>query len=367
MAISKVIYKTSAEDTGTVWMDVTQKTVTAGSMLSGTTALKADGTDITGNIASKTSSDLTANVLTVTAPAGYYGLDATKTLTDANLLAENIKKDVTIFSVTGTYEGGGGGTSWETVYSGTVTPGNWGEDLYYIQITDFFVDNNPILNGDKYRVTWRNTAYECVAQEQLDYFDAGEAWVIGNATLGGGTTGNNEPFFAEQGNNNLIFATTDHGGSFTLVIEKQVSGGSTGLEYETGTYTPASDVSSVSISFLNTHTTRPFCVIIVDTTGTLADANSILMSGVLSWYDAFGSAFYTNASTQRYARALYDYKTSSGAMQSNTAITALTGSSTSSMPYWVTENGFYAYTEATTRYFYSGRTYKWIAVWKPTT
>jgi len=48
MAISKVILN------GETQMDVTQKTVTAGAMLSGTTALKNDGTDITGTIASKT-------------------------------------------------------------------------------------------------------------------------------------------------------------------------------------------------------------------------------------------------------------------------------------------------------------------------
>lgn len=170
------------------------------------------------------STDLTASTLTVTAPAGYYESNATKTLTDQYLLAENIKKGISIFGVTGTYEGGGG-TTWETLYNGTKSPQDWGDDLYYIQIANFFVDNNPILNGDKYRVTWRNTAYECVAQEELDYFGAGEAWVIGNATLGGGTTGNNEPFFAMQWGNELIFATTDNGGSFTLVIEKQVSGG----------------------------------------------------------------------------------------------------------------------------------------------
>ena len=115
MAIAKVIYKTSAEDSGTVWMDTTQKTVTAGTMLSGTTALKNDGTDVTGNIASKSSSDLTANNLTVTAPAGYYASAASKTLSDENLTAGNIKKDVTIFGTTGTYEGSGGG-------GGTVEP-----------------------------------------------------------------------------------------------------------------------------------------------------------------------------------------------------------------------------------------------------
>lgn len=74
MAIAKVILN------GETQMDVTQKTVTAGSMLSGTTALKNDGTDITGTIASKTSSDLTASGATVTAPAGYYASAASKSV-----------------------------------------------------------------------------------------------------------------------------------------------------------------------------------------------------------------------------------------------------------------------------------------------
>lgn len=74
MAIAKVILN------GETQMDVTQKTVTAGSMLSGTTALKNDGTDITGSIESKTSADLTASGATVTAPAGYYANNASKTV-----------------------------------------------------------------------------------------------------------------------------------------------------------------------------------------------------------------------------------------------------------------------------------------------
>ena len=103
MAVSKVILN------GTTLIDTTDKTVTAGSMLSGITALKNDGTTATGSIASKTSSDLTASNLTVTAPAGHYASAATKTLSDQNLVAGNIKKDVVIFGTTGTYEGGGGG------------------------------------------------------------------------------------------------------------------------------------------------------------------------------------------------------------------------------------------------------------------
>lgn len=74
MAFSKVTLN------GDTLMDVTQKTVTAATMLSGTTALKNDGTDITGNIASKSSSDLTASGATVTAPAGYYASSASKSV-----------------------------------------------------------------------------------------------------------------------------------------------------------------------------------------------------------------------------------------------------------------------------------------------
>lgn len=74
MAYSKVILN------GTTMMDVTQKTVTSGDMLFGKTALKNDGTDITGSIASKSSSDLTASGATVTAPAGYYASNATKSV-----------------------------------------------------------------------------------------------------------------------------------------------------------------------------------------------------------------------------------------------------------------------------------------------
>ena len=75
--VAKVVYHTDSTDTtGTVWMDVTQKTVTTNNMLSGITSLKNDGTDITGNIASKTSSNLTVSGATVTAEAGYYASSA---------------------------------------------------------------------------------------------------------------------------------------------------------------------------------------------------------------------------------------------------------------------------------------------------
>lgn len=74
MAVSKVILN------GNTLIDTTQKTVTASKMLSGETALNNAGEDITGNIATKTSSNLTVSGATVTAPAGYYASNASKSV-----------------------------------------------------------------------------------------------------------------------------------------------------------------------------------------------------------------------------------------------------------------------------------------------
>ena len=102
----------------------------------GTKAINANGTynassdnldgysQVTVNVPTgpaRSSSDLTASGLTVTAPAGLYASAASKTLSDANLVAGNIKKDVTIFGTTGTYEGGGGG-SLDDFLAATLTP-----------------------------------------------------------------------------------------------------------------------------------------------------------------------------------------------------------------------------------------------------
>lgn len=81
--------------------DISDTTAVAGDVLSGKYFYKSDGTKTQGSIASKTSSDLNASGLTVTAPAGHYASAATKTCSDANLVSSNIKSGVTIFGVSG--------------------------------------------------------------------------------------------------------------------------------------------------------------------------------------------------------------------------------------------------------------------------
>ena len=78
-------------------------------MMEGAVTVNAIPSNYVGSgITQRSSLDLTASTLTVTAPSGYYASNASKTLSDVNLTAENIKKDVSIFGVTGSYEGGGG-------------------------------------------------------------------------------------------------------------------------------------------------------------------------------------------------------------------------------------------------------------------
>ena len=83
------------------FFDISDSTAAAGDVLSTKYFYTSGGTKTQGSIASKTSSDISASVLTVTVPAGYYASQATKSCSDANLVSGNIKSGVTIFGVSG--------------------------------------------------------------------------------------------------------------------------------------------------------------------------------------------------------------------------------------------------------------------------
>lgn len=97
MGINKVNYG------NTTLIDISSDTVTAGKMLSGTTAHDNSGAAITGTIATKTSSDLTDNGYgKVTVPAGYYASEASKQIGHGTEGTPYITKEVSISTHTAT-------------------------------------------------------------------------------------------------------------------------------------------------------------------------------------------------------------------------------------------------------------------------
>lgn len=99
-------------------------TVSAGYVANGTAGTVTVSGSNTSQLTAKAAATYTPTTSAQTIAAGQFLTGAQTIAGDANLLAENIKKDVSIFSVVGTYEGGGGGG----VQTGAVTLSG---SLYY--------------------------------------------------------------------------------------------------------------------------------------------------------------------------------------------------------------------------------------------
>ena len=116
MANNPYVNKVDLAD-GTTLIDLTSDTVTAGSMLSGITAHGKDGSHLTGNIQTKTSSDMTVSGGTVTAPAGYYASAQSKSVANGTITNNT-----------------SGGTSSGTINRGSqikIGAGYYSSDKYY--------------------------------------------------------------------------------------------------------------------------------------------------------------------------------------------------------------------------------------------
>ena len=189
----------------------------------------------------------------------------------------------------------------------------------------------------------------------------GKYFFTANGTLTLGTNQGGGGYVTQDENGYIVLPSTGGGG------------GGSGVEYETGTWTPSEDVASYVIPFTNTHATAPFYYTISDATGTYDNTTNSCYSISYNYYgQIIGAPQYPSSASLVYGRALCAYRGSS-ATSMTTTVAAIShalnesGSSAGYPSYWATATGIKAYTNSDTRYWRAGRTYKWIAVWSPTT
>lgn len=213
MAYSKIILN------GETLMDVTGDTVDAGNLLSGKTATKNSGAKVTGNIASKSSSDLTVSGATVTAPAGYYSAAATKTIgggtatTPAKIITTNPTIGVnTSGVVTASYNGSSSITP--TVTAGYVSQGTAGT----VSTTGTATSQLTSKAAATYNTS---TADQTIASQR---------WLVGAQTIKSVTT------------SNLTAANIASG----VVVKVGDANNASRITQITGTYAPA--VSSATVT-----------------------------------------------------------------------------------------------------------------------
>ena len=147
-------------------------------------------------------------------------------------------------------------------------------------------------------------------------------------------------------------------------------GGGSGLVYETGTYTPTADIARPEITWTNSHTESPVFVGVSDVSSASGiTANSNILFVYFDPWKAFGAGYPYSTSATRYSVAYYTYKTSSSVSSAGTTMSHSsdeTGTNANYSQYWASPTDFHPYSNSTSRYWRNGRTYKWIAVWKPT-
>ena len=150
-----------------------------------------------------------------------------------------------------------------------------------------------------------------------------------------------------------------------------ISGGGTdGLAYETGTYIPTEDIELPTINFSNTHTVPPKFIHFYDATGTYDPTTYTNWQFI--WVDSSDTPSNEGETSFRYATAIIIYRTTLQSSFTN-------GFQVISRPhqggdsagyyydYWVSESSFMAGRPGGSTYWRANRTYKWIAVWAPST
>lgn len=160
---------------------------------------------------------------------------------------------------------------------------------------------------------------------------------------------------------------------YSTLIDAISSGGGSGLEYETGTYTPSEDITRPKINFKKTHSKPPCFVSMYDCTGTTDETtNTNVAFNFIDMYQLFNSSYpYTTSGTDamRYGTVFYCYRgailatLSTGTLHMVDNYTNPYNHNNLYSRYWTDESSFCPYSLSTSRYWRTTRTYKWIAIW----
>ena len=163
--------------------------------------------------------------------------------------------------------------------------------------------------------------------------------------------------------NGTYNASSDNADGYSSV-SVNVSGGGGGLVYETGTWNPSEDVNNATIIFSGTHSTAPFFYMVVDATNTYSNTSSTNhMIMFVNSSQSLNAQDYISSNSTRLGVATFGYRSTNATSLSN-ANTAFT--SNEQMTAYATSTSIRAYGNSSSRYWRAGRTYKWIAVWAPT-
>lgn len=170
--------------------------------------------------------------------------------------------------------------------------------------------------------------------------------------------------------NGTYDAEDDNADGYSSITVNVPSGSSVGLEYETGTFSPNEDMDYTMVSFSKTHSSFPMFIQAQDVTGTYSDTQN---SFQLMFVCFLGDSLYTSQNGLLYGRGQCLFRSTSATSFSSTTIgisypSTNTGSSSGSYPrYWATESQMRVGYSSSYCYLRAGRTYKWIAIWAPTT